>query len=89
MTRSFLCVLLVISLATVKVQAQTCGNSNIALNKSVTVSAAGSGAGTLPASVTDGVVSNTWQPVYSADNFAQIDLGVSKTICRVKVNWGR
>lgn len=64
-----------------------CGTTNIALNKAVTTSS--NGAGTVAASLTDGVVSTNWQPIYSSDNYAQIDLGSSKTICRVFIKWGR
>ena len=77
---------LVMLLWLTKINAQ-CGSTNVALNKTVTTSS--NGAGTAAASVTDGVVSNVWQPTYSADNYAQVDLGSSKTICRVLVKWGR
>ncbi len=77
---------LVMLLWLTKISAQ-CGSTNVALNKSVTTSS--NGAGTVAASVTDGVVSNVWQPTYSADNYSQVDLGSSKTICRVLVKWGR
>lgn len=67
-----------------------CGSTNIALNKSVLTSS--NGAGTSGTGVTDGLVtspSTIWQPTYSSDNWAQIDLGTSKTVCRVLIKWGR
>ncbi len=70
--------------------AQTCGSTNVALNKTVLTSSNGSG--TSGAGVTDGLVtsaSTIWLPSYSGNNWAEIDLGTSKTVCRVLIKWGR
>lgn len=80
------CLSLLLLAAMARVNAQ-CGTTNIALSQTVTTSS--NGAGTSASSVTDGVVSNVWQPSYSADNYAEVDLGASKTVCRVVVKWGR
>lgn len=64
-----------------------CGTTNIALNKTVVSSS--NGAGTVAASAVDGVISTTWQPAYTANDYLQVDLGTPKTVCKVNVKWGR
>lgn len=73
---------------------QSCGSVNVALGKTVTTSS--NGAGTNGGGITDGLLTNPytiWQPVYTTTelggNWATIDLGSSKTICRVLMKWGR
>lgn len=67
-----------------------CGTTNIALNKTVLTSSNGSG--TSGSGITDGLVtsvSTIWMPNYGSNNWAEIDLGNSKEVCKVKVKWGR
>lgn len=66
---------------------QVCGTTNIALGQPVTASASINAS--LPGNLTNGIVSSTWVPPVNVICWAYIDLGSSKTICKVNVKWAR
>jgi hypothetical protein len=63
---------------------QTCGTTNIALNKPVTVS--NEVQYHVGAQAVDNNFSNGWFAVGDT-NFIYVDLGQSYTVCKIKINW--
>ena len=65
-------------------RAQTCGTTNIALNRPVTVSAENQWH--VGALAVDGNLSTAWFAP-GETNYIYVDLGQSYTICKIKINW--
>src|SRR5688572_17460502 len=65
-------------------QAQTCGTTNVALNRPVTVS--NEDQYHVGAQAVDGNFSNAWFATGDT-NFIYVDLGQSFPICKIKINW--
>ena len=65
--------------------AQVCGTTNIAFQKTVITSSAY--AGNVGSNVTDNDPITIWQPGYSSNDWAAIDLTQLETVCQVKLKW--
>jgi hypothetical protein len=64
----------------------TCGTTDAALNQPTTASSVQNA--TLPASAAvDGNTSTRWSSAFSDPQWLQVDLGSTKTICQVSLNW--
>ena len=64
-----------------------CGTSNIALGKAATASSV-LGGNTAPMAVDGNATGTRWESVHAVDpQWLQIDLGVTQSICRVKLTW--
>lgn len=79
-----LCVIIFIVLLPFFVKAQTCGVTNIALGKPVTVSAEQQYH--VGADAVDGNVSSGWFAP-GDNNYIYVDLGQSYSICKIKIIW--
>src|SRR5688572_9522137 len=66
------------------VNGQTCGTTNVALNRPVTVS--NEDQYHVGAQAVDGNFSNAWFATGDT-NFIYVDLGQSFPICKIKINW--
>ena len=64
----------------------TCGTTDAALNQPATASST-ENAGTPAADAVDGNLSTRWSSAFSDPQWLQVDLGSSKTICGVTLNW--
>src|SRR5579859_934676 len=89
--RSLLCALVVlgaISLApaALPVQAQACGTTNIALNKTATASSV-ENAGTTANLAVDGNTGTRWSSAFSDPQWLQVDLGSTQSVCQVTIMW--
>jgi hypothetical protein len=63
-----------------------CGTANLALNQPTTASSVQSA--TFPASAaTDGNLGTRWSSAFSDPQWLQVDLGSTRTICQVGLNW--
>jgi hypothetical protein len=63
-----------------------CGTANVALNKTTTASSA-ENAGTPAAAATDGNAGTRWSSAFSDPQWLEVDLGSTKSICQVGLNW--
>ncbi|MFT3824229.1 MAG: Ig-like domain-containing protein [Chitinophagaceae bacterium] len=78
--------LLLLTAALYQLNAQTCGTTNIALNK--TTAASSEGEWHKKADAVDGDSTTTWWGPTSSDNeYIYVDLGQSYTLCRVRIIW--
>jgi len=64
----------------------TCGASNIALNQPTTASSTQS-ASFPAAAATDGNLGTRWSSAFSDPQWLDVDLGSTKSICQVTLNW--
>ena len=64
----------------------TCGTTDAALNQPATASST-ENAGTPAADAVDGNLSTRWSSAFSDPQWLRVDLGSSKTICGVTLNW--
>ncbi|MFT3822667.1 MAG: Ig-like domain-containing protein [Chitinophagaceae bacterium] len=84
MRKIFLLFLLTAALC--QLNAQTCGTTNIALNK--TTAASSEGEWHKKGDAVDGDATTTWWGPLSSDNeYIYVDLGQSYTICKVNIIW--
>jgi hypothetical protein len=66
--------------------AATCGTANAALNAPATASST-ENAGTPASAAVDGNTGTRWSSAFSDPQWLEVDLGSSKTICSVGLNW--
>jgi hypothetical protein len=66
--------------------APACGTTNLALNQPTTASSTENASFT-PAGATDGNTGTRWSSAFSDPQWLQVDLGSSKAICQVTLNW--
>ncbi len=64
----------------------SCGTTNAALNQPTTASST-ENAGTPAAAATDGNTGTRWSSAFADPQWLEVDLGSTKTICRVTLNW--
>jgi hypothetical protein len=64
----------------------TCGTTNAALNQPTTASSQ-ENVGTPAADATDGNLGTRWSSAFSDPQWLEVDLGSSKTICQVGLDW--
>ena len=64
----------------------TCGTTDAALNQPATASST-ENAGTPAADAVDGNTGTRWSSAFSDPQWLQVDLGSSKTVCQVTLNW--
>jgi beta-glucosidase-like glycosyl hydrolase len=63
----------------------SCGTTNAALNQPATASSVT--AGNAAANAVDGNANTRWESAYSDPQWLQVDLGSSRSICRVALQW--
>ncbi len=63
-----------------------CSTTNAALNKPVTASSQ-ENAGTPAANAVDGNAGTRWSSAFADPQWLQVDLGATRTICRVALTW--
>jgi len=64
----------------------TCGTTNVALNQPTTASST-ENSSFLAADATDGNLGTRWSSAFSDPQWLEVDLGSSKTICQVALDW--
>ena len=64
----------------------TCGTANVALNQPTTASSL-ENAGFTAAAATDGNTGTRWSSAFSDPQWLEVDLGSTKSICGVTLNW--
>ena len=64
----------------------TCGTANVALNQPTTASSL-ENAGFTAAAATDGNTGTRWSSAFSDPQWLDVDLGSTKSICKVTLNW--
>ena len=64
----------------------SCGTTDAALNQPATASST-ENAGTPAADAVDGNTGTRWSSAFSDPQWLQVDLGSSKTVCQVTLNW--
>src|SRR4051794_36256061 len=63
-----------------------CGTANAALNRPATASSTENG-GTPASAAVDGNTGTRWSSAFADPQWLQVDLGSTKQVCRVGLNW--
>jgi hypothetical protein len=64
-----------------------CGTADLALNQPTTASSLESGSQYPASAATDGNLNTRWSSAYSDPQWLQVDLGATKQICQVAIDW--